>query len=526
MWRSLFSVVSISMVAGLIGHASAQPASGNTLRFAYTSDVSGMDPFARSDSFHMNFLKSIYDTLFRWDDDLKIEQGLAKSWEVVEPGVLRVHLREGVKFHNGNPFAANDVLASIRRATHENSQVRIDIDPVEGATQVDEMTVDINFVGPLPIVLNSLQLIHMLDEEWLTEHDALEPPDPKTGVEGYISTHANGTGPFMLESYRPGSETVLVVNPDWWDTPKHNLARIVFTPIGSDATRVAALLSGNVDFIYPSPLQDAERLESTPGIKLMESPELRMVYLHINQKRRLNGVEVPGDNPLKDIRVRKALYQAIDIETIKTKIMRGKSTVTGSWIAPQNAGYKESMSERQLPFDLEAARKLLTEAGYSNDINIDFSAPTGSYVNSEKIAEAIVSMWARIGVRASLTLRPDREHMARARAGETDIWLRGGAGLPYLDGSSTLINLFASNAAGNPGGYENPKVDELAGKVLSETDEPERLKMIAEGIDLVRQDFISIPLHQQALSWAMRDNVTINASPDNSPKFWNARKDQ
>ena len=520
----LITAASVWMMAGLIGPAAAQSTTETTLRFAYLGDVSGLDPYAASDTFHMNFLKSVYDPLLRWDDKLKIEPGLAKSWEVVQPGVLRMHLREGVKFHNGNPFAANDVVASIQRAIHENSQVRIDIDPVKSVSKVDELTVDIHFVGPLPVLLNSLQLIHMLDEEWLTEHDALAPPDPKSGVEGYISTHTNGTGPFTLESYQPGAQTVLIANPNWWDKPKHNLARIIFNPIGSDATRVAALISGNVDFIYPSPLQDAQRLQSTSGIKLLESPELRIAFLQLNQKRRLNGAEVAGNNPMQDIRVRKALYQAIDMEAIKQKIMRGKSTVTGSWIAPEITGYKDSMSQRQLSYDPDAARALLAEAGFADGIDITFSAPTDSGVNSSKIAEAIVSMWARVGVRASLALLPGREQTTRSRAGEFDVWFRTSASLPYLDGSSIVINHFASKAANNPGGYKQPKVDELAEMILKETDEPKRLEMIAESIELVRGDFVSIPLHQQAISWAMRDNVTIEPSADNNPKFWNARK--
>lgn len=525
MKRLLSSILSIGVILGLAGSAHAQSAKENVLRWAYLGDTSGMDPFARSDTFHMNFMKSIYDTLLRWDDDLKIEPALAKSWEVTQPGVLRLHLREGVKFHNGSPFAANDVVASIHRAIHENSLVRIDVESVKEAKKVDDHTVDIQFVGPLPIVLNSLQLIHMFDEEWLTEHNALEPADPKSGVEGYISTHANGTGPFMLDVYEPGSKTELVVNPDWWDTPKHNLTRIVFTPIGSDATRVAALISGNVDFIFPAPLQDADRLRNTPGVKLVESAELRVIFLQVNQQRRANGAEVGGESPLKDIRVRKALYQALDVDAIKDKIMRGKSTVTGSWIAPEIIGFEPWMSERQLPYDPEAARALLTEAGYPNGIDIVLSAPTDQGVNSTKIAEALVSMWARAGIKASLTLLPGREQTTRSRAGEYDVWFKTSAGLPYLDASSIIINHFTSNAANNPGSYGNPKVDELAEQILEETDEPKRLSEISESIKLIREDYVSIPLHQQALSWAMRDNITLAPSADNSPKFWNARKD-
>jgi peptide/nickel transport system substrate-binding protein len=183
------------------------------------------------------------------------------------------------------------------------------------------------------------------------------------------------------------------------------------------------------------------------------------------------------------------------------------------------------MSDRQLAYDPEAARALLTEAGYPDGINIVLSAPTDQGVNSNKIAEALVSMWARAGIKASLALLPGREQTTRSRAGEYDIWFKTSAGLPYLDGSSIILNHFTSKGANNPGGYDNPKVDELGEKILVSTDEPERLSLINDTIKLIRDDFVSIPLHQQALSWAMRDNVTIQPSADNSPKFWNARKD-
>ena len=244
MRKSVLSVISIGVLGCLLCLSIVQPAVSKDLRWAYSGDVYGLDPYAYDSTFNMNFLKHIYDTLVRWDVNLKIEPCLATSWKVVEPSVCRFYLRQDVKFQNGNSFNADDVVASIRRATHPNSPVRGTVSLVKEARKVDDYTVDILFDGAYAMLLNCLQLIHIMDYEWMAEHKCLDPIDPSKNQDSYASTHANGTGPFMIESRQPDAKTVLVVNPNWWDTPRHNLTRIVFTPIKSDATRVAALLSG------------------------------------------------------------------------------------------------------------------------------------------------------------------------------------------------------------------------------------------------------------------------------------------
>ena len=332
-----------------------------------------------------------------------------------------------------------------------------------------------------------------------------------------------------MESRQPDAKTVLVVNPNWWDKPEHNLTRIIFTPIKSDATRVAALLSGEIDFMHPSPLQDADRIGRTPGVKLLEAPDLRTIMIAINQAPpEPHESNIKGKNPLKDIRVRKALYQAIDIETIKARIMRGKSRIAGEFVAPEIPGFDPALNDR-LPFDPDGAKKLLAEAGYPDGFEIGFDAPNDRYVNDEKIAQAIVPMWARIGVRAKLTTQQGSAHFNKANAGKSDIWMFGWATLPMLDSYSVLSQILSSarqNLGGfNPGGYKNPRVDELVDKVAVELNEPERLKMISETFKLAKDACVIIPLHQQPLSWAVRDNVKIVQTADDLPRLWYARVD-
>jgi peptide/nickel transport system substrate-binding protein len=528
MKKSLLIVAMVTLLTALPFVAGTPPLEAKTLRWAFSGDVYSMDPHAHTVSFTNAFHYHIYETLARYNKDLKIEPALATSWKIIEPTVWRFTLRRGVKFHNGNPLTADDVVASLTRAL--GSPLRANITQVKDCRKVDDYTVDVILYGPHPIVLNGLTNICIMDKEWMTENKCLDPVDPAKGQDSYASTHAIGTGPFMLESRQPDARTVLAVNPNWWDKPEHNLDHIVFTPIKSDATRVAALLSGELDFMHPAPLQDLDRISRTPGMKLLEAPDLRTIMLSINQApAEPFESNIKGKNPLKDIRVRKALYQAIDVESIKTRIMRGKSRIAGLFVAPEIPGFDPALNGRLLPYDPDAAKKLLVEAGYPDGFEIGFDAPNDRYVNDEKIAQAIVPMWARIGVKAKLTTQPGSAHFNKALGGKSDIWMFGWATLPMLDSYSVLSQILSSSreklGSNNPGGYKNPKVDELVDKVAVELDEPKRLKMISETFRLAKEDCVLITLHQQPMAWAVRDNVKIVQTADDLPRLWYARID-
>jgi len=527
--RRILSVVTLGAMVVAIGLMSFQPSEAKDLRWAYSGDYYSLDPHAHPATFTNAFHYHFYESLVRYDKNLKIEPALATSWKMTETAVWRFNLRRGVKFHNGNSFDADDVVASIKRVIHPNCPLRGNIPQVKDIRKVDDYTVDFILTGPYPLLLNDLTNILMMDKEWMTENKCLDPVNPSKGEEGYASSHANGTGPFILESRQPDAKTVLVVNPSWWDKPEHNLTRIVFTPIKSDATRVAALLSGELDFMHPAPLQDLDRISHTPGFKLLEAPELRIVFLSVNQgPAEPYESNIKGKNPLKDVRVRKALYQAIDIESIQTKLMRGKSRNTGNFIAPEIRGYDASLDNR-LSYDVNAAKKLLADAGYPEGFEIGFDCTNDRYVNDEKIGQAIVSMWARIGVKAKLMVQPGGTVLSKGLAGKSDIWMLGWATLPMMDAYSVLAQILSSPreklGVFNPGGYKNPKVDELIDKITVELDEPKRVKMISEAFKLAKEDIVMIPLHQQPLSWVVRDNVKVIPTADNMPRLWYARVD-
>jgi len=498
-------------------------AQAETLRWANAGDVLTLDPYAHTESFTASFLHHIYEPLVRRDVDLQFEPGLATGWEVVEPTRVRFTLREGVSFHNGNPFTADDVVASIARLIHPDARARGNLSTVERAEKVSDTEVDIVLKAPDPLLLNKLTGVFIMDEEWLEANDASEPGNTTTGVVTYASDNANGTGPFILESRQPDARTVLVVNEDWWDSPEHNITRIEFSSIGSDATRVSALLSGEVDIITPSPLQDAERLDAAEGVSPLQNPSLRTIMLGLPHRDTLNADPDAATNPVQDVRVREALWRAIDMEAINEKVMRGNARIAGSIIAPPIAGY-EAVTDVKPDYDPAAAIALLEEAGVGEGFTIGLDCPNDRYVNDEEICLAIAGMWAGIGVETELTTQTKSNHFPKVDRGETDAYMIGWATLPAMDGFSPLSSLLATRSddwgGNNPNGYSNERVDELAVAASMEMNEPARLAMIEEAMSIAREEIAYIPLHQQPLSWAVRDGVNVIQFPDNYFRAW------
>ena len=269
-------MLATAAVAALSGAAQAE----NVLKWGANRDIGSLDPYSFGDSFTINVLNHVYEGLVRYNKDLKIEPALAESWEILEDQITwRFKLREGVTFHNGNPFTAQDVVASLTRVSHETSPLKGNLPAYVSSRVVDDLTVDITLNGTYPLLLNDLTNIHIFDEEWMTENDALMPTDVGAGTEGYATYNANGTGPFIVESRQPDAKTVFAANADWWDEPQHNLDKIELTPVNSAATRVAALLSGEISFTNDAPVQDLPRLAAAPNVEVLEGVDLRTVMI-------------------------------------------------------------------------------------------------------------------------------------------------------------------------------------------------------------------------------------------------------
>ena len=488
-------------------------AHAKTFKFADQGDVVSMDPYFFNESFLHNFNGNMYESLTGRGKKLEMTPELATDWKQTAPTVWRFNLRKGVKFHDGTPFTADDVIFSLERVRGEGSDVKSHVAEIKDIQKIDEHTIDIITRSPFPILPEAIGLWRIMSKSWCEKNNSMRPSDVRKGIENFASGNTNGTGPFMLKTRQAGVRTVLVPNPNWWGKPEHNLTEVIFTPIGNDATRVAALVSGEIDMMQPVPLQDVPRMQANPGLKVLQGPELRTIFLGVDQKRdELLFSSVKGKNPFKDLRVRKAFYQAIDIEAIKTRIMRGAATPTALMIAPGINGFAPELNKR-LPYDPDAAKKLLAEAGYPAGFEVGFMCPNDRYVNDSEICQAVTAMLARIGIKANLSVESKATYFAKVLRRDTSFYMLGWTPLAY-DAHNPLFSLMATpgevgQGQFNLGSYSNPKVDALTRAIASETDLNKRHAMIAEAMKIHQDEIGHLPLHQQALAWGVKRNIDL-----------------
>lgn len=497
-----------------------------TFRFAFQGDVGSMDPYALAENFSASFHSNIYEPLVRYDSKLQIEPSLAVSWKIINPTTWRFKLRQGVKFHNGNAFNADDVVFSFKRGKEEGADMGSFTNGIVEAKKVDEYTVDIITTAPNPILLNTIAPFYMMDMEWAKANGAEHPVNLAKKEENYATLHSNGTGPFKLVSREPGVKTVVTINNDWWDKANQNfnVTDVIMTPIGSAATRTAALLSGELDMMYPAPVQDTKRINASGVARVLQGPEVRTIFLGMDQERdELLYSNIKGKNPLKDKRVRQAIYQAINVETIKSKVMRGASIPAGLLVAPELSGFDASLNDR-LPYDPEKSKALLKEAGYPDGFEIQLDCPNNRYVNDEQICQVVAAMVAKAGIKMTVLAQPKSKFFQKLKKHDISMYLLGWTA-DDQDVASVITHLMTPVSAGglpwNGGGYSNPRVTELAKMIGPEIDPKKRQAMISEALRIVHKDDIGyIPLHQQPLSWGVRNGVTLAQRGDNALQYW------
>ena len=500
------------------------PASSQTLRYANQGNLNSLDPYTLNETTTHAHLGQIYEGLITRDKDLKIIPALAESWETPEPTRWRFHLRKGVKFQNGDPFTADDVVFSAERVRAKGSNLQTYVPADAKVVKVDDHTVDFILSSPNPILNSQWATWYIMDKKWCEENNVVAPTPVAATTPSYASLHANGTGPFSVESHQPGVKTVFKANPNWWRKPEHNLKEIIFTPIASDATRVAALLSGEVDIIEPVPIQDISRVDSSPNAQALKGPEVRTIFLGMDQFRdELLYSNVKGKNPFKDVRVREAFFKAIDIELIKTRVMRGLSTPSPLMIAPQLFPLFKDFTRPK--FDPDGAKKLLAEAGYPDGFEVTMDCPNDRYVNDAAICQAVVGMLARVGVKVNLLAQPKVQYFAKVlKPGgyQTSFYLLGWTPAT-LDSQNVLYDIMGcrddpkvARGESNLGGYCNKQFDAVADKVLQETDTTKRDLLIKEAFEIAAKDYAYIPLHQQALAWGVSKKLKVVQRADNA----------
>jgi peptide/nickel transport system substrate-binding protein len=531
--RSFLATATASIIA-LTTALAMVPASAQTLRYANQGDLKSLDPYTLNESTTHAHLGHVFEGLVARDRDLKIIPALAESWEIPEPTRWRFHLRKDVKFQNGDPFTADDVVFSAERVQKKGSNLQTRIPSGTKVVKIDDHTVDFILPTPNPILNSQWDTWYIMDKKWAEANNAVEPTPAAATSPSFASLNANGTGPFSVESHQPGVKTVYKANPNWWRKAEHNLKEIIFTPIGSDATRVAALLSGEVDVIEPVPIQDISRVDSSPNAQVLKGPELRTIFLGMDQVRdELLYSNVKGKNPFKDIKVREAFFKAVDIELIKNRVMRGLSTPSALMIAPQL--FKLSGDFTRPKLDTDGAKKLLTEAGYPDGFEVTMDCPNDRYVNDAAICQAVVGMLARIGVKVTLLAQPKAQYFAKVlKPGgyQTSFFLLGWTP-GTLDSHNVLYDIMgcrddpkSSRGEANLGGYCNKKLDELTDQVLQESDTTKRDLLIKQAYEIGAKDFGYIPLHQQALAWGVSKKVKLSQRADNQVLlYWATKQD-
>lgn len=514
-------------LVALVLVAVAIPVHANTFKWAFQSDAGSMDPYTMNNTMTLGFTANIYEGLVRHAKDESIEPALAVSWEVVQADMWKFNLRKGVTFHDGSPFTADDVIFSFERVNSKGSDLKAFVAGIKEIKKVDDHTIEIYTNGPWPLLLNDMFRWYIMPEKWCEENDSAVVAGFTSGTEETFATrHANGTGPFMLKSREPQVKTVLVPNPKWWDKREDNITEAIFTPIKSDATRIASLLSGELDMIYPVPIQDVERVKKTKGFKSIQGMEVRTVFLGFDTSRdELLYSDVKGKNPLQDVRVRKAMYQAIDMEAIKKKIMRGASWPAGLMIGSNINGFNEKLNER-FPYDPEASKKLLAEAGYPDGFSIVLDTPNDRYVNDEAISQAVAAMLTKVGINCKLNAQTRSKHFAKIASLDTSFYLLGWAPMSFdvhntyysnaMTNGQTIDNPLPGQGNWNCGNYSNPEIDKLLVEMTSEIDTDKRQAIIDKMMSIHKEDVGHIPLHQQALSWGTSDAVDLHQSADNT----------
>ncbi|MCM2562284.1 ABC transporter substrate-binding protein [Lutimaribacter sp. EGI FJ00015] len=512
------------LAAALLASTSLS-ASAETLRWARAGDSLTLDPHAQNEGPTHTLAHQVYEPLIIRDMTGAFQAALATDWapKADDPNVWVFNLRQGVKYHDGADFTAEDVVFSINRAKSDNSDMKELLNSITEVRAVDDHTVEFVTDGPNPILPSNLTNLFMMDKGWAEANDAVTVQDVEGGEKTFATTNANGTGAYKLVSREPDVKTVMTLNEDYWGKDEFPLdvTEIVYTPIQNAATRVAALLSGEVDFIQDVPVQDLGRVDETDGLVVKTAPQNRTIFFGMNQGADdLANDNVDGKNPLADKRVRQAMNMAINRDAIKQVVMRGQSQPAGIIAPPFVNGWTAEMDE--VSTDIDAAKALMEEAGYSDGFSIQLDCPNDRYVNDEAICQASVGMLAQIGITVNLDAKPKAQHFPLISGNETDFYMLGW-GVPTYD-SEYIFNFLVHTRGSDRGswnstGFSNAEVDQMIQSLASETDLDKRNATIQSIWDVVQEEQVYIPIHHQVLNWGMTENVGIEVSPEDDPKI-------
>ena len=498
------------------------PAHAQTLRWAAQNDILTLDPHSQNHATTNAILSHTYEGLTRYNAQYQVEPALATKWTTISPTQVRFELRKGVKFFDGTPFTADDVIFSFGRIRQPQGTMGIYVTGISEIKKIDDHTVDFMMSAPNPLLLRNIIDFRIMSKVWSEKNRSANVQDYKNKEENFASRNAMGTGSYKITGWTPEQRITMTIHTGWWDKHAGNVKEVIYTPIKSDPTRVAALLSGDVDMLTDLPTQDVARLRNDGKLKVVDGPEVRTIYFAPDVgSPELKYSNIKGKNPFADKRVRQALSMAIDREAIKRNIMRGLSIPAGVMVAP---GVNGNSPDIDVPAktDSEAAKKLLAEAGYPDGFEVRMNCPNNRYVNDEEICQAVVAMWARIGVKAQLMAENMATFSQKFQNFDSSLYLLGW-GVATYDAQYMIQSLTRTKSTGADGNYNfskisDPVVDRLTDAMKTETDVAKRNAMIREALIRIKDEVLLIPIHHQMRPWAMKAGVTTVHRSDDRPE--------
>ena len=525
-WKALAAKAAWPLVFGLAlpaAHAAA-------LRIASAFDPQTMDPHSLALQYHTRVDFQIYEALVGRDKDYRLVPVLSTSWAQTDPLTWRFKLRPGVRFHDGSAFTAADAVFSFERALAPPSQRQFVLKGVKRVRMVDPLTIDVQLAAPDAFLPQKLVLVAMMSKHWAQAHHVERAQDFNARQETFAVRNANGTGAYQLERYEPDIRTTLKAFPQWWNrgsADNGNVDSASFVTIRSDATRLAALHSGEVDLVLDPPYQDVEALRHDPALAVTQVADISTDYLTFDQaSAALPGVAPGPDgrprNPFKDVRVRRAVYQAINIDLVIQKVLKGLATPTGELLAPEFGAPAPVMGPR-LRYDRVRASELLHEAGYPDGFDLTMDCVNVAF--REHVCQAIAAMLTQVGIRTTLRTSPSTQFFPMITQGRVSLAEFGFTGTreDAWQGLNGLLHTWDSNGGGtfNAGRYSNPRLDALIDAVRTETDPARWNVLVAAALKMAGDDIAYVPLYRRTLSWVMQKKVHVVMLPDDTiPVRW------
>jgi peptide/nickel transport system substrate-binding protein len=512
---TLFRCIATAVLFVFTGAAAAQD-----LRIGLASEPTAMDPHYHNLSPNNSLLSHIFESLVGQDERQRLTPDLAESWKAVDATTWEFKLRKNVRFHDGTPFTADDVIFSFERAPNvEGSPSSFGIYARgKSFTKVDDHTVHIKTAAPYPLMPNDVSQVFIVSRK---HGQGAKTPDYNSGKA------AVGTGPFKFVEYTPGNRIVMQRNDQYWgDKPAWQ--RVIFRGIKSDPSRVAALLAGDVDLIDEVPATDMPRLKKEPKLTIAQTVSNRIIYLHLDHFRDDSPFVRAKDggpikNPLRDPRVRKAISMLIDRDAIISRVMEGQAIKAGQLLPEGFFGVSNKL--KPVAYDPNGAKKLLAEAGVPNGFRMTIHSPNDRYPNDAKIAEAVGQMLSRAGIDTQVVTMTQGVFFREASTGSPEkgpkfSFILVGWGSGTGEASSPLKSLLASfdrdkgMGASNRGRYSNPQVDKLINDALATVDDGKRAALLAQATEVAIEDVGIIPLHYQVNTWAMRRGFSYQPRTD------------